>query len=46
MSPIIRDPILGGELRISGSFAPAEMTAIAQRIAAGTAKVEADVQAP
>ncbi len=43
LSPVIRDPITGGQLRISGNFERAELDAIAARIASGSSKVEAEV---
>jgi preprotein translocase subunit SecD len=45
MSPVVVEPITGGELRISGtSLSPLEMNAIALRILAGTAKLEAEAR--
>jgi preprotein translocase subunit SecD len=43
MSPIVREPILGGEVVINGRFEKAELVAIAKRVEAADAKVEAEV---
>ena len=43
MSPIIREPILGGEILISGNMTMADAEALAARLSAGDAKVEFDL---
>lgn len=43
MSPVVRDPILGGQLMVSGNFERSELAAIAKRIEAADARVEAEV---
>jgi preprotein translocase subunit SecD len=45
MSPIVREPIVGGSLRVSGPFPPGELKDMAARLSAGTAKVEVEVKA-
>jgi preprotein translocase subunit SecD len=45
LSATLRDPILGGAVRVSGDLSLNQLTAIANRLSAG-GKVEADVQAP
>jgi preprotein translocase subunit SecD len=45
MSPRLVEPILGGEVMISGRFAKGELRRLAERISAGKAKVTVDVQA-
>jgi preprotein translocase subunit SecD len=44
VSPVVRDPILGGQVMVSGNFERGELVAIAKRIEAANAKVEAEVQ--
>jgi len=44
MSPIVREPILGGEVVINGQFEKAELVGIAKRVEAADAKVEAEVR--
>jgi preprotein translocase subunit SecD len=46
MSPVVREPILGGEVMITGRFGRAELVGIAKRIEAADAKVEAEVHDP
>jgi preprotein translocase subunit SecD len=46
LAPVIRDPILGGELRISGNYTRDELAEVAALISSGTARVEAEVKAP
>jgi preprotein translocase subunit SecD len=43
MKPIIRDPILGGMVQISGGFTASEARDIAQRLSAGSAKIEVEI---
>jgi preprotein translocase subunit SecD len=43
MKPIIREPILGGTLMISGGFTIAEARDIAGRLTAGRARIEVEV---
>ena len=43
MSPVVRDPILGGQLTVSGNFDRGELVAIAKRIEAADARVEAEL---
>jgi preprotein translocase subunit SecD len=43
MKPIIRDPILGGMLQISGRFTASEARDIAGRLSAGSAKIEVEI---
>ena len=43
MSPIIREPILGGEILISGNMTMADAEALAARLSAGDAKIEFDL---
>ena len=43
MSPVVREPIRGGEVWINGRFEKAELVAIAKRVEAADAKVEAEV---
>ncbi|MFD1983206.1 hypothetical protein ACFSOZ_11050 [Mesorhizobium newzealandense] len=45
MSPRLIEPILGGEVMISGRFAKGELRRLAERISAGKAKVTVDVKA-
>ena len=45
MSPRLVEPILGGEVLISGRFAKGELSRLAERISAGKAKVTIDVKA-
>jgi preprotein translocase subunit SecD len=45
MSPRLVEPILGGEVMISGRFAKGELRRLAERISAGKAKVTVDVPA-
>jgi SecD/SecF fusion protein len=42
-APVIREPIVGGQLQISGNLSLKETADIAGRLAAGTAKVEVEV---
>ena len=42
MSPVVREPILGGEVMINGRFEKAELVKIAKRVEAADAKVEAE----
>ncbi|BCH10290.1 hypothetical protein MesoLj131c_45480 [Mesorhizobium sp. 131-3-5] len=44
-SPRLVGPILGGEVMLSGSFAPGELQRLAERISAGGAKVTVEVKA-
>jgi hypothetical protein len=44
VSPVVRDPILGGQVMVSGNFERGALVAIAKRIEAANAKVEAEVQ--
>jgi preprotein translocase subunit SecD len=41
--PVIREPVLGGSVQISGNFAPQEAKDLAARLSAGDAKVEVEV---
>jgi len=43
-TPKLLDPILGGEVRVSGSFGADELRSIASRISSGTAQVEVEVE--
>jgi preprotein translocase subunit SecD len=43
MKPIIREPILGGALQISGNFSVEEAREIAARLASGAAKMEMEI---
>ena len=43
-SPRLVEPILGGEVMLSGSFAPGELQRLAERISAGGAKVTVEVK--
>ncbi|TPL78623.1 hypothetical protein [Mesorhizobium sp. B2-3-12] len=43
-SPRIVEPILGGEIMVSGVFKPGEVERIAERISAGGSRVEVDVK--
>ncbi len=43
MKPIIREPIKGGSVQVSGGFTLAEARELADRLNSGSAKVEADV---
>jgi len=43
MSPVIREPILGGSLQISGGFTLEEAKELADRLNSGSARVEAEV---
>jgi hypothetical protein len=45
MSPVIRDPILGGTLQVSGSFTVAEAKEIARKLSAPNARIEAEAVA-
>lgn len=45
MSPRLVEPILGGEVMISGRFAKGELRRLAEQISAGKAKVTVDVGA-
>ncbi|TRC71821.1 hypothetical protein FJV80_32925 [Mesorhizobium sp. WSM4310] len=44
-SPRLVEPILGGEVMLSGTFAPGELQRLAERISAGGAKVTVEVAA-
>jgi preprotein translocase subunit SecD len=44
MSPVVRDPILGGQVMVTGNFERGELVAIAKRVEAADAKVEAEVR--
>ena len=44
MSPLLVEPILGGEVMISGKFAKGELRRLSERISAGRAKVTVDVK--
>ncbi|MGX5828779.1 SecDF P1 head subdomain-containing protein [Mesorhizobium sp. 43Arga] len=44
-SPRLVEPILGGEVMLSGTFAPGELQRLAERISAGGAKVTVEVKA-
>ena len=46
MSPVVREPILGGEVMINGRFDRAELVTIAKRVEAADARVEAEVHDP
>ena len=46
MAPVIRDPIPGGVLRISGNFTRDELNDLAARLLSGAARVEAEVEGP
>jgi preprotein translocase subunit SecD len=41
--PVIREPVLGGSVQISGNFAHQEAEDLAARLSAGAAKVEVEV---
>jgi preprotein translocase subunit SecD len=43
MSPIIREPILGGEVQISGSMTMADARSLAGRLSSGGAQVEVEI---
>jgi preprotein translocase subunit SecD len=43
MSPIIREPILGGSLQVSGDFTLKDAQEIADRLNSGAARVEVEV---
>jgi preprotein translocase subunit SecD len=43
MKPVIREPILGGSLHIVGSTTVADAAALAERLAAGKARLEVEV---
>jgi preprotein translocase subunit SecD len=43
MSPIIREPILGGEVQISGSMTMADAKALAARLSSGDARIEVEL---
>jgi preprotein translocase subunit SecD len=43
MSPVIREAITGGQVQVSGQFTVQEVSDIAGRLNAGTAKVEMEV---
>lgn len=43
-SPRIVEPILGGEIMVSGAFKPGEVERVAERISAGGSRVEVDVK--
>ncbi len=43
MTPVIREPILGGSGQISGSFSVDEAKTLAERLASGAAKLELEV---
>ncbi|MBB6407444.1 SecDF P1 head subdomain-containing protein [Mesorhizobium sangaii] len=45
MSPRLVEPILGGEVMISGRFAKGELRRLAEQISAGRAKATVDVSA-
>lgn len=45
MSPRLVEPILGGEIMVSGTFAKGELRRLAERISSGSAKVAVDVKA-
>jgi preprotein translocase subunit SecD len=45
MSPRLMEPIVGGEIMVSGAFAPGELERIAQKIASGKATVAVDAKA-
>jgi len=45
MSPRLVEPILGGEIMVSGTFAKGELRRLAERISFGGAKVTVDVTA-
>jgi preprotein translocase subunit SecD len=44
MAPVVRDPILGGLVNVSGAFAPTELEDVADRIARGDVRVEVAVK--
>jgi preprotein translocase subunit SecD len=44
MSPIVREPILGGELVISGNFTREAVVAMAKQVEAADAKVEVEAR--
>ena len=43
MRPIIREPIKGGSVQVSGGFTPKEAQELADRLNSGAARVEAEV---
>jgi SecD/SecF fusion protein len=43
MKPVIRDPILGGMVQVSGGFTANEARDIAGRLSAGSAKIEVEI---
>jgi preprotein translocase subunit SecD len=43
LNPIIREPILGGSVQVSGSFTVAAAQELAERLTKGAAKVEVEV---
>ena len=43
MSPIIREPILGGEVQISGGMTMADAKALAARLSSGDARIEVEL---
>jgi preprotein translocase subunit SecD len=43
MKPVIREPILGGSVQISGSFSADEARALAERLSSGAGKFEVEV---
>ena len=45
MSPRLVEPILGGQIMISGTFGKGELSRLAERISSGGAKVTVDVKA-
>lgn len=46
MSPRLMDPITGGKIMVSGSFARGELEAIAKSVSAAAAKVEVEARDP
>ncbi|MGX7872615.1 hypothetical protein ACVDG5_006965 [Mesorhizobium sp. ORM6] len=43
-SPRLVEPIVGGDVMVSGTFAKGELERLAERISAGNAKVTVDVK--
>ena len=43
MKPIIREPIKGGSVQVSGGFTPKDALELADRLNSGAARVEAEV---
>jgi preprotein translocase subunit SecD len=43
MEPVIREPVMGGSVQVSGNFTIAEVTRLAERLSNGEAKVEVEL---